>query len=93
MSVSGRVGKAPVYGRTPKGQPKLTFQLAEHPGTDETVWHHVVAFGKRAEGLRGTLERGAAVEVIGYEHTWQGRTEIYATAVRPLLESPRPVKK
>ena len=98
--VSGRVGKPPVSGTTPKGQPKLTFQVAEHPEPDQTVWHHIVAFAKRAEQLRGTLRGGEPVEVVGYRHerTVTGRdgrvrtvAEIYATAVRSL--TPKPAKQ
>lgn len=95
--ISGRIGRPPVVGTTPKGQPKLTFQVAEHPTPDDTVWHHVVAFGGRAEQLRGTLRGGEPVEVVGYRHerVVRGRdgqpktvAEIYATAVRSLSSNP-----
>ena len=81
-----------MFGATPKGQPKLTFQLGEHPDPDHTVWHRVVAFGDRAVSLRSWLTPGELVEVVGYQHLneYRGKTteEIYASNVRSLRSGP-----
>ncbi len=91
VTLVGRVGAVPAFGTTPKGQPKLTFPLAVHPDSETTEWHTVLAFGKRAEQLRGQVKKGDAVEVVGYVHTSEVRgrdgkpktvAEIYAAAVR-----------
>jgi len=95
--VTGRVGKRPLPGRTPKGQPKLEFQLAAHPDPDTTVWHHVVCFGDKAVALRDWLTSGEPVEVVGYRHLneYQRRDgstkrtdELWATNVRSLRPTP-----
>lgn len=86
--MAGRVGRPPVFGATPKGQPKLTFQLGEHPDPEHTIWHRVVAFGERAVAARAWLTAGELVEVVGYRHVneFKGKTttEIYASNVRSL---------
>ncbi len=91
MVLAGRVGRAPVFGRTPAGTLKATFPLAIHPTPATTEWKRVVAFAKRAEALRGTLVKGQEVAVIGYARVRQvrGKTgqlkpveEVYATVVR-----------
>ena len=89
--LSGRVGRAPVFGTTPSGKPKATFPLATHPTPETTEWKRIVAFQERAERLRGRLAKGDEVEVIGYARVRQVPTkaggtrpveEIYATVVR-----------
>ena len=94
VELSGNIGREPVFGRTPKGQPKVEFMLAVHPDPDTTTWHKVVAFEKLAPTLQGVIHRGTAVEVIGYVHQKQRTTkagglepyeEIYATVVRPVV--------
>ena len=93
VELSGNIGREPVFGRTPKGQPKVEFMLAVHPDPETTTWHKVVAFEKLAPKLQGVIHRGTAVEVIGYVHQKQRTTkagtvepyeEIYATVVRPV---------
>ena len=88
--LTGRVGATPAFRTTPKGQTIAQFPLGVHPAPDVTEWHTILAFGERAEQLRGTLTKGEPVEVIGYQHerTIKSRngqtklvTEIYATAV------------
>ena len=91
MVLAGRVGAVPAFRTTPKGQLIAQFPLGVHPEPDVTEWHTVLAFGKRAEELRGNLRKGEPVEVIGYVHTrtirgkdGKSRTveEVYASAVR-----------
>ena len=89
--LAGRVGAVPTFRTTPKGQTIAQFPLGVHPDPETTAWHTVLAFGKRAEELRGQLRKGEQVEVIGYVHArnlrgkdGQPRTveEVYASVVR-----------
>ena len=89
--LTDRVGAAPAFRTTPKGQTIAQFPLGVHPDSETTEWHTILAFGERAEQLRGTLRKGEQVEVIGYVHTrtirgkdGKSRTveEVYASAVR-----------
>jgi single-stranded DNA-binding protein len=68
------------------------FPLAEHHEENRTTWHQVVAFGPRAEKLKGMLTKGQVIEVIGYLHERQvrgrdGKTktvqEVYAAVIKP----------
>src|SRR3712207_2679273 len=34
VELSGNIGREPVFGRAPKGQPKVEFMLAVHPDPD-----------------------------------------------------------
>lgn len=85
VTLTGRVG-AVEFGATQRGQPRLTFPLAVHPDPDTTEWHKILAFGERAQKLKGELTTGQLVEVIGYLHIneYNGTAveEIYATVVR-----------
>ena len=65
--------------------------MGVHPTPETTEWKTILAFGKRADALRGALRKGQQVEVIGYVHTREvlGHTgtprtieEIYAVAIR-----------
>jgi Single-strand binding protein family len=91
VTVSGRLGGAPSFRTTPKGVRVARFTVAEHTDTESTTWRTVLAFGKRAESLEAEpLEKGQAVEVIGYPHEREviaggvKKTveEIYATAIK-----------
>ena len=59
--LAGRVGAAPAFRTTPKGQTIAQFPLGVHPEPYTTVWHTILAFGERAEQLRGQLKKGEQV--------------------------------
>ena len=93
--LAGRVGAAPAFRTTPTGQTIAQFPLGVHPQPDVTEWHTVLAFGERAEQLRGRLKKGEPVEVIGYVHTrnvrgkdGKSRTveEVYASGVKRVAQ-------
>ncbi|MCC6236795.1 MAG: single-stranded DNA-binding protein [Dehalococcoidia bacterium] len=94
LQIRGRAGAAPAFGSTRRGAAVARFPLAVHDQTGTTTWHTVVAFGDRAERLRGAVGRGDALEVVGYFHERAVRArggrprqvrELYAAAVRPLV--------
>jgi primosomal replication protein N len=101
--LTGRIGRAPTLGTTPKGQPKLFFPLATHPDEQTTVWKRVLAFGDKATQLHGSLKAGAQVEVIGYVHQNQSVSkndgtvrqveEIYAHVVRKRSDASKPPRR
>jgi hypothetical protein len=88
----GRVAAKPDFQRLPRGGRRGHFPLATHPSADETVYYDVYTWNKpgkpwtdRLEQLN--LQRGQAVEVIGYEHDGGRKkdgtprpTQIYAGA-------------
>ncbi len=91
VALSGRLGADPTFRTTPKGVLVARFQLAVHEEQDSTTWHTVLAFGDRAEKLRGALRKGQEAQVVGYLHerdipTREGGTrrvqEIYAALVQ-----------
>jgi hypothetical protein len=92
---SGRLGAPPVFRTTAKGRFVARLAVAERmEGEEKPTWHTVFAFDERARRLQAKgLSRGAAVEVIGYEHVRTGKTregkpktvtEIYAVGLRTL---------
>jgi primosomal replication protein N len=89
--LTGRVGRQPVFDTTPTGKPRVRFPLAMHPTPEATAWHRVYALGEHAQRLRGKVERGQEVEVIGFHQARQLKRkdgtlrtvdEFYAVAVR-----------
>ena len=93
LTVHGRVGSAPTFRTTAKGQLLARFPLGVHPSPETTTWYSILAFGARAEKLRDAtkLVKGQEVEVMGYLHTREAMNrkgtrqtveEIYAVAVR-----------
>lgn len=89
VTIAGRVGMVPTFRTTPRGVRVARFTVAEHTDIESTTWRTILAFGRRADGLdQQPLERGQAVEVIGYPHQREVITngvkktveEIYATA-------------
>jgi hypothetical protein len=66
VEIVGRVGRKPTYKDTGKVK-LLKFPLAEHPDSETTKWHTVVAFGSRAEKLKDSLTKGEEVKIAGYE--------------------------
>ena len=94
LTLRGRAGTDPTFRTTRNGTSIVRFPLAVRDEAGETAWHTVVAFGDRAERLRGVLHRGGVVEVVGYLHERSARTrggqprvvrELYAAVVRPLV--------
>jgi single-strand DNA-binding protein len=92
VTLFGRVGAGPRFRTTPKGRLVASFPLAVRESEEQTTWHTIVAFDKRAEQVRESLAKGQALEVIGYLHQRErqlrdGRTkrieQIYAVAIRP----------
>ncbi len=91
LTVTGRLGAAPSFRVTRNGVPIARFPVAVRGEDGATSWETVVVFGEKAARLRGTLERGQAVEVVGYLHdreipkrdgTFKTVHEIYAAVVR-----------
>ncbi len=91
LNLVGRVGASPAFRTTPKGTLLARFPLAVHDEEGKTTWRTILAFGDRAEKLKGSLNKGQVVEVIGYLHTREMQKrdgskktveEIYAVAVR-----------
>jgi hypothetical protein len=92
VTLRGRVGALPAFRTTPNGVLIARFPLAV-PGEDKrTTWHQVLAFKQRAERVRESVQRGDAVEVIGYTHEREQRRrdgsvrtveEIYAVVIKP----------
>jgi single-strand DNA-binding protein len=65
--ITGRVGQQPTIKQIKTGL-MAKFPVAEHQPDGTTTWHTIVAFGKTAEGLRESLEKGRMVTVAGYPH-------------------------
>ncbi len=94
VTLRGRIGTEPAFGATRRGAAVARFPLAVHDENGATSWHTVVAFGDRAERLRGVVGRGDALEVVGYVHERSVRSrggrprqvqELYAAAIQPLI--------
>lgn len=100
MILWGNIGKDPELRMTGGGMAVLKFSVAtserrKDKGSDqykeETEWHSVTVFGKRAEGLGSFLSKGASVLVEGKLRTssWEAndgtkryKTEIVADEVK-----------
>jgi single-strand DNA-binding protein len=66
--ITGRVGRVPMIKPIKTGL-MAKLPLAEHkPGSTETTWHTVVAFGKTAESLRDSVTKGQMITVAGFPH-------------------------
>ena len=94
VHLAGRVGQTPRLRTTPKGTLVAQFPLGVKAEADieQTTWHTIIAFQKRAEQVRDSLTKGDPVEVIGYVHeraiprrdgTTRTVQEIYATVIKP----------
>lgn len=96
----GRLGADPELRHTSQGTGVLSFRLATTRSVpkkgqqgkfeDETEWHNVVVWGKRADGLARVLSKGSRVLISGrlrtkeYEDREQvkrWRTEIVAESL------------
>jgi hypothetical protein len=65
--ITGRVGRAPTIKQIKSGL-MAKFPVGEHLPDGSTTWHTVVAFGKTAEALKGSLTKGQMITVGGYPH-------------------------
>lgn len=91
----GNLGQEPELRMAQSGTAVLNLRLATNrrtkgadgEWTDETDWHSVVVFGRRAEGLAKVVQKGSKVLVEGRLQTreWEGkdgnkrrRTEVVA---------------
>lgn len=92
VRLSGRLGSDVSFRATKRGRAIARFPLGVSGDDGEARWHQVVAFGDRAERLRGRLTKGQRVDVVGYWHDRKARTrggrvqrirELYAAAVIP----------
>ncbi|MGE4053429.1 MAG: single-stranded DNA-binding protein [Vicinamibacterales bacterium] len=92
VRLSGRLGAEMSFRVTKRGHAIARFPLGVTGDDGEASWHQVVAFGARAERLRGRLTKGQRVDVVGYWHDREARTrggrvqlvrELYAAAVLP----------
>ena len=71
VTLAGRVGAKPALRTTPRGVLVAKFPLGVKDEADgeQTTWHTILAFQKRAELVRDTVHQGDALEVIGYRNT------------------------
>lgn len=92
VTLQGRAGRDPHIRTTPNGKTVAQFPLGVKDEENNTTWHTVVAFDKRARKLQEGVKKGDAVQVIGYKHLKElkgkdgkPRTveEIYAVVVKP----------
>jgi single-strand DNA-binding protein len=65
--ITGRVGRVPTLKQIKTGL-MAKFPVGEHHQDGSTTWHTVVAFGKTAEALKGSLTKGQIITVGGYPH-------------------------
>jgi single-strand DNA-binding protein len=65
--ITGRVGRTPTLRQIKTGL-IAKFPVGEHHPDGATTWHTVVAFGKTAEALKGSLTKGQLITVGGYPH-------------------------
>jgi single-strand DNA-binding protein len=90
----GNLGADPELRYAKDGQPILSLRLATRDGyldkanvwQEQTEWHNVVVFGKRAEPLAKLLRKGSTILVHGKLKTrsWDDKDgkKHYATEVR-----------
>ncbi len=97
----GRLGRDPEFRSTPSGTNVAKFSLAtdrnwrnnDGEWQQETEWHRIVVFGKRAEFVRNNLAKGRLVYVEGRIHydsytdkdgIKKYTTDIFADTIRAL---------
>lgn len=77
VELLGNLGADPVLRHTTNGTAVVTFRVAtsrkytKKDGTvvDETEWHQIVAYGKRAESIAQHKKKGEQVMVEGFNRT------------------------
>lgn len=66
ITIAGNLGRDAELRFLPKGDPVLSFSVADNPGKDKpTIWWNCSIFGKRAESLAQYMTKGANVTVTG----------------------------
>lgn len=68
ITIIGNVGQQPEMRMTPSGMQVLEFSVATTFGKDDkkqTTWHNVTVFGKMAENVASSVQKGNRVIVIG----------------------------
>jgi single-strand DNA-binding protein len=94
VTLAGRVGAKPAFRTTPRGVLVATFPLGvkDEADSEQTTWHTILAFQKRAALVRDTVHKGDALEVIGYrnQRSYTGRdgkdhavVEVHAAVIKP----------
>lgn len=81
VTLFGNLGSTPELRRTPAGKAMLKATLATNRSWvtkdgvrgEDTQWHNIVVFGKRAEGLARVLRKGSYLLVEGRieHHTYE----------------------
>jgi single-strand DNA-binding protein len=68
VSIHGTVGKEPELRFSQGGNAVLTFTVADNYGKDDkkkTTWWDVIVFGKLAENVANTVNKGTSVIITG----------------------------
>lgn len=68
ITIHGNVGQEPELKYTPSQMAVIQFTIADTYGKDDkkkTTWHNVTAFGKLAENIAATINKGDTVIVSG----------------------------
>lgn len=68
ITIIGNVGQQPEMRVTPNGTQVLEFTVATTFGKDDkkqTTWHNVTCFGRLAENVASSVQKGNRVVVIG----------------------------
>lgn len=102
VTLIGRLGKDPEMRTTTSGMAVASFSLATHErvkGEEETEWHNIVCFDRKAEIASDHLGRGSLVVIEGKLQTrsWEDRqtgekkyrTEIICRGMRMLPSGSR----
>lgn len=66
--INGRVGQEPEIKFSQGGTAVLKFSVVDTYGRDEkkkSTWHNVVVFGKLAENVSNSINKGTTVIVVG----------------------------
>jgi len=79
----GRLGKDPELAYTPSQDPVTTLSLAtnrryknkEGEWKEETEWHRVMVYGKRAEYIKNHAQKGSTLSVEGKLRTRKARSK------------------
>ena len=82
VQLMGFTGAAPTISALPDGKLIASISVAVHSSVldsahnryvEQTEWHHVVAFQKKAEDIRDTVKKGCRVYIEGTLHTYRWR--------------------
>lgn len=73
VTLSGRLGKDPEFKRTESGRAVVKFRMATDDSyttttgekVEQTDWHTVIAWGKKAELIHDTMSKGEKIRIFG----------------------------